>query len=165
MITKKLLSVLEKNQEKALLFEYAPNLLVGANYHVTEVKHMKIDSVDCGGKTDAWNETIIQLWESPKELGKRNYMKVEKALEILNRVGNLKPYDYEAEVKFEYSNASFNTAQLFVQGFETTSESLIFKLSIEDTRCKANDICGIPEVKENVLETRSSSCDPGSNCC
>ena len=92
MKTKELLSVLEKNQNKALLFEYAPNLLVGANYHITEVKHMKIDSVDCGGKTDSWNETIIQLQESPKELGKRDYMKVEKAMDILNRVGDLKPY-------------------------------------------------------------------------
>lgn len=165
MKTKELLYVLEKNQEKALLFEYAPNLLVGANYHITEVKHMKIDSVDCGGKTDAWNETIIQLWESPKELGKRDYMKVEKALEILYRVGSLKPYDYEAEVKFEYSNAAFNTAQLYVQNFEIINDSLIFKLSIEDTRCKANDICGIPTMEEKVLETQSSSCDPESNCC
>ena len=165
MKTKELLSVLEKNQNKGLLFEYAPNLLVGANYHITEVKHMKIDSVDCGGKTDAWNETIIQLWESPKELGKRDYMKVEKATEILNRVGELKPYIYDAEVKFEYSNAAFNTAQLYVQDFETTNKSLIFKLSIEDTRCKANDVCGIPKTEEKVLETQSSSCDPESNWC
>ena len=84
MKTKELLSVLEKNQGKALLFEYAPNLLVGANYHITEVKHMKIDSVDCGGRTDGWSETIIQLWESPKELGKRDFMKVDKAL-LTNR--------------------------------------------------------------------------------
>ncbi len=165
MRTKELLSVLEKNKEKGLLFEYAPNLLVGTNYHITEVKHIKIDSVDCGGKTDAWNETIIQLWESPQELGKIDYMKVDKALEILNRVGNLKPYDNESEVKIEYSNAAFNTAQLYIQEFEVKDNAIIFKLSIEDTRCKAIDICGISEVKEKGLNAQISSCDPASNCC
>jgi hypothetical protein len=165
MKTKELLSVLEKNQGKALLFEYAPNLLVGANYHITEVKHMKIDSVDCGGRTDAWNETIIQLWESPKELGKRDFMKVEKAMEILNLVGAIKPYDIESEVKIEYSNAAFNTAQLYIQDVEIKNVSITFKLNIEKTQCKANDICGIPKTEGKVLETQSSSCDPESNCC
>jgi hypothetical protein len=165
MKTKELLSVLEKNQGKALLFKYAPNLLVGANYHITEVKHMKIDSVDCGGRTDTWNETIIQLWESPKELGKRDFMKVEKAMEILNLVGTIKPYDVESEVKIEYSNAAFNTAQLYIQDVEIKKDSITFKLNIEETQCKANDICGIPKTEEKVLETQSSSCDPESNCC
>jgi hypothetical protein len=165
MKTKELLNVLEHNKDKSLLFEYALNKLVGANYHITEVKHMKIDSVDCGGETDAWNETIIQLWESPKELDKRDFMKVEKGLEILNRVGNLKPYDYESEVKIEYSNASFNTAQLYIQDAEIKNDTLIFKLSIEDTRCKANDKCGIPKIEEKVLETEPSCCTPESGCC
>jgi hypothetical protein len=165
MKTKEFLSVLEKNKNKALLFEYAPNLLVGSNYHITEVKHMKIDSVDCGGKSDAWNETIIQLWESPKELGKRGFMKVEKALEILNLVGKIKSYDHEAEVKIEYSNASFNTAQLYIHDVEIKNESLIINLNIEKTRCKAMDKCVIPITEVKVLETQSSSCDPESNCC
>jgi hypothetical protein len=165
MRTNELLSVLEQNQSKSLLFEYAPNKLVGANYHITEVKHMKIDSVDCGGKTDNWNETIIQLWESPKELGKRDFMKVDKAVEILNRVGNLKPYDLEAEVKIEYSNATFNTAQLYVHDVEIKKEALIFKLSVEKTRCKANDRCGIPSIEEKVMETQPYHCATESNCC
>ena len=70
MKTKELFNILNSNQDKALLFEYAPNLLVGANYHITEVKHIKVDSVDCGARVDNWNETIVQLWESPDELEK-----------------------------------------------------------------------------------------------
>ena len=76
MKTQELFNILEQNQDKSLLFEYAPKQLVGANYHITEVKHLTIDSVDCGAQTDAWKETIIQLWESPLERGKTEYMTV-----------------------------------------------------------------------------------------
>ena len=82
MKTQELFEVLEANKDKSLLFEYTSNQLVGANYHITEVKHIKIDSVDCGAQTDAWNETIIQLWESPSEIGKTEYMNTYKALRI-----------------------------------------------------------------------------------
>ena len=164
MKTKEFLSVLKENEYKSLKFEYAPKKLVGANYHITEVKHIQIDSVDCGGKTDAWKETIIQLWESPKEIEKREFMKVDKALSILDKVGKMRSYDYEAEVKIEYSNATFHTAQLFVNDFEINDDSLIVKLSVEDTRCKANDICGIPE-KVIAVASNESCCTPESGCC
>lgn len=163
MKTQELFDLLKAHQEKSVLFEYAPNALVGANYHITEVKHIKIDAIDCGANADAWNETIIQLWESPKEIGKRDYMSAYKALSILNKVGRMKTYDLEAEVKFEYSNATFHTAQLFVNDFEIKGKDLIVKLAIEKTKCKAPDTCGVPEEKEVVAE--ASCCSPESGCC
>ncbi len=172
MKTQELFEILEQHKDKSLLFEYAPNLLVGANYHITEVKHIVIDSVDCGSQTDAWNETIIQLWESPNELGKMEYMSVLKALGILNKVGKMKAYTLDAEVKFEYSNATFHTAQLFVNDFETRGNNLIIKLAIEKTDCKAKDLCGISTSLDNhvseELETVSTNepcCTPDGNCC
>jgi len=145
MTTQELLSILEKHQNKSLVFEYVPNKFVGANYHVTEVKHISVDSVDCGAKTDAWKETVIQLWESPKEIGKRDYMKTHKALAILNRVGKMKPYILDAEVKFEYGNATFHTAQLFVNDYEIQANNLIINLGVEKTDCKAKTECCVPE--------------------
>ena len=164
MKTLEFFKVLEANQDKALLFEYAPNLLVGANYHITEVKHITVDSVDCGAQTDAWKETIVQLWESPKELGKTEYMTVFKALAILKKVGKMKPYVLDAEVKFEYSNANFHTAQLFVNDFEIRHNNLIVKLAIEKTDCKAKELCGVPEVVETV-SNNEPCCSPDGNCC
>jgi len=167
MRTQELFNVLQEHQDKALLFEYAPNEFVGANYHITEVKHTTIDSVDCGGKTDAWKETIIQLWESPKELGKRDYMKVNKAMEIFNRVASMKSYTLDAEVKFEYSNASFHTAQLFVNDFEIRDNNLIIKLAIEKTDCKAQEICGVSNEEDLVIANQEAEpcCSPNENCC
>lgn len=162
MTTQEFLTVLAEHQNKALLFEYAPNLLVGANYHITEVKHLTIDSVDCGAQTDAWKETIIQLWESPSELGKTEYMTSYKALAILKKVGQMRDYTLDAEVKFEYSNANFHTAQLFVNDFEIRNNTLLIKLAVEKTDCKAKELCGVPETEDTATQ---ASCTPGSGCC
>ncbi|RKE98632.1 DUF6428 family protein [Ichthyenterobacterium magnum] len=165
MNTQELFNVLEQNQDKSLLFEYAPNLLVGANYHITEVKHISIDSVDCGSQTDAWKETIIQLWESPSELGKTEFMSVYKALAILKKVGTIKPYTLDSEVKFEYSNATFHTAQQFVNDYEIKGNNLIIKLAIEKTACKAKETCGVSEELETVSSSEEPCCSPNGNCC
>ena len=165
MKTKELFSVLKEHQDKSLLFEYAPNLLVGANYHITEVKHTTIDSVDCGAKTDNWNETIIQLWESPLEIGKRDFMSVNKGLNILNKVGEMKPYDMDAELKFEYSNKTFHTAQMFVNDFEIRDNNLIIKLGVEKTDCKAKTVCGVVEEVKAALVSDEPCCSPDGNCC
>ncbi|MCF6280491.1 MAG: DUF6428 family protein [Flavobacteriaceae bacterium] len=163
MNTKELFTLLENNKNRSLLFQYAHNQLVTANYHITEIKHITVDSVDCGAQTDTWKETIIQLWESPNELGKTEFMTVSKALEILHKVGQMKPYVLDAEVKFEYSNATFHTAQLFISDFEVKGDNLIIKLSIEKTNCKAKELCGAPENKEEI--TTEPSCSPTSGCC
>lgn len=162
MKTQEFFKVLDEHKEKSLLFEYAPNLFVGANYHITEVKHITVDSVDCGAQTDAWKETIIQLWESPNELDKTEYMTVYKALAILKKVGTMKPYTLDSELKLEYSNATFHTAQLFVNDFEIQRDLLIVKLAIEKTDCKAKDLCGVPEKEVEKVE---ACCSPSSGCC
>jgi hypothetical protein len=163
MKTIELFNVLNKHKDKSLLFEYATNMLVGANYHITEVKHVKIDSVDCGSGTDTWKETIIQLWESPSEIGKTEYMSVFKALGILNKVGTIKPYHSEAEIKFEYSNALFHTAQLFVNDIEVSGSNILLKLAVHKTDCKAKETCGVPE--NITLQTKEACCTPNSGCC
>lgn len=162
MKTSELLSLLKEHSNKSLLFEYKKGSLVGANYHITEVKNITIDSVDCGAKTDFWKETIIQLWESPEEKDKRDFMSADKALAILNRVDGIKPMERQVEVKFEYSNANFHTAQLFVNDFEINSDQLIMKLGVEQTDCKAKETCGVPDEK---VAQEENACAPGSGCC
>ena len=164
MKTQEFLNILEQNQDTALLFEYLPNQLVGANYHITEVKHISIDSVDCGARTDSWNETVVQLWENPSELGKTEFMSSFKALGILKKVGKMKSYDLEAELKFEYSNALFHTAQLFVNDYEIKGNNLLFKLAVEKTDCKAKEECGVTEPA--MAEANDEACcTPDGGCC
>ena len=165
MTTQELFTLLEQHQDKALLFKYTQNKYVGANYHITEVKHLTVDSIDCGSQTDFWKETIIQLWESPKEIGKTDFMSVYKALAILKKVGKMKPYTLNAEVKFEYSNAAFHTAQLFINDYEISGKNLVLKLGIEKTDCKAKEVCGVSEFIETVGSNVETCCGPDGNCC
>lgn len=159
MKTSEFIELLKAHTGKALVFSYAPGQFVGANYHITEVKNTHIESVDCGAGTDAWNETIIQLWESPKELGKRDYLSVYKALSILNKVNKIKPMDHDAEVKFEYGNSIFHTAQLFVNGYQISEGRLLINLTAVKTDCKAKETCGVP------VEAEAAACCEGSGCC
>ncbi|WP_299674748.1 DUF6428 family protein [uncultured Dokdonia sp.] len=165
MKTQEFLEILNDHNGKSLLFEYAPNLLVGANYHITEVKHVTIDSVDCGAGTDAWKETIIQLWEDPNELGKTEFMSAYKAMGILSKVGHMKPYVMDSEVRIEYSNANFHTAQLYVNDYEIRGNNLLLKLASQPTDCKAKEACGIQAPATVGAEAQVGGCAPGSGCC
>ncbi len=163
MKTHQFIDLLKAHQGKSLLFEYAPNLLVGANYHITEVKHVTIDSVDCGAGVDAWKETIVQLWEDPRELGKTEFMSAYKAMAILSRVGKMKPYVMDAVVRIEYSNANFHTAQLYINDYEIRGNNLLLKLAGQPTDCKAKETCGIAEPVAVTVQT--GGCTPGGGCC
>ena len=163
MKTQEFLNVLKENERKALLFEYQENKFVDTNYHITEVKNTVINSVDCGGKSDAWNETVIQLWESPEEKGKIEYLKSDKALSILERVHSMHPLDGNAIVQFEYSNEVFHKAHLEVQHIEVTDSKIIVQLFVSQTDCKAKDTCGVPETA--LADEQQNSCAPGSGCC
>ncbi|MEM7484226.1 MAG: DUF6428 family protein [Bacteroidota bacterium] len=165
MNTADFLSLLRQHQDKSLLFEYTKGKFVGANYHITEIKNIIVDAVDCGAGTDYWKETIIQLWESPQEKEKQEFMSAYKALGILNKVDRIKPMVRDAEVKFEYSNESFHTAQLFVDDYNMDEHSLVLKLSIQKTDCKAKETCGIVETEPETIASSQNSCAPGSGCC
>ncbi len=162
MKTKEFLELLNNHKEKSLLFEYRPGGFVGANYHITEIKNTTIDSVDCGAGVDFWKETIVQLYESPEELDKTVFMTAEKALAILDKVESIKPMVKDAELKIEYSNNNFHTAQLFIKEAIWNNEKLVFKLAVEKTDCKAKETCGIPTEKEVATEP---CCSPSNGCC
>ncbi len=161
MQTKKFISLLENNLGKELLFEYANDKFVGANYHLTEVKNVFFDAVDCGGRSDSWKETQVQLWESPKEIGKINFMTVDKILSILKKVDGIKAFEMETPIKIEYGNADFHTSVMDIDDVITLSEKLIVKLFSQATLCKANDNCGISQkavVKEESCCTEVACC-------
>ncbi|MFC7357796.1 DUF6428 family protein [Jejudonia soesokkakensis] len=162
MKTQEFLTLLTENKDKTLLFQFAPNQFVRPGYHITEVKNTMIESVDCGARSSSWNETVIQLLESPSEEGK-GYMTSFKALGILKKVNSIRPFDPDSEVKFEYGNPYFHTAQLFVNEHKLLDDRLIFNLAVTATQCKAEDVCGIPSEKETM--TAETCCTPGSSCC
>ena len=161
MKTSEFLDLLKEHSGKSLHFEYTPGKRVGNHYHITEVKNVQIDAVDCGGRADQWSETVIQLWESEAEAGKDKPMSAYKAQSILNRVHGVRPMQLDAVVKFEYGIDAFHTAQLPVQAAYFNENELLIQLKPDITDCKAKDACGVPE----PAEAAQGACQPGSGCC
>ena len=79
--TQAFLDTLAPHQALPLIFTLSGEVLVHEGYHVTEVKAVSIQAMDCGGRPDAWNETVVQLW-NPGDEGDRGFMTVGKFLEI-----------------------------------------------------------------------------------
>jgi hypothetical protein len=153
-------SILTENPNKSLLFEVAPQVYAGSHCHLTEIKTAKISSVDCGGQKHEWIETVFQLWENPKEIGKAAYLKTDKILEIVSKVNAVSALHAETSLKIEYGNALFPKAQLDIRHVVASDQQLIVQLHSEQTKCKAPDICGISEPPSN-----SQTCTPESGCC
>ena len=68
----------------------------------------------------------------------------------------------DAEIKFEYSNADFHTAQLFVHDHALDNKTLTIKLSVQKTDCKAKETCGVVEESQPA---ETACCSPESGCC
>ena len=161
MKTNTFLELLKTNKEKSLLFEYQAGQFVGANYHITEVKNIQVEAVDCGARSDSWKETVIQLWESPDEKETVSFMSAYKALGILNKVSRMKPMEEQAEIRFEYGNKNFHTAQLFVNDYALNEDQIILKLEVEKTQCKAREACGVAV----EAEESTAACCSDNGCC
>jgi hypothetical protein len=161
MKTKEFINLLEDNPYKELLFEYTNGKFAGANYHLTEVKNVFFDTVDCGGRSDNWKETRLQLWESPTEIDKTNFMTVDKILSILKRVNNVKSLNMAAPIKIEYGNAEFLTSVMNIDHVLIQTDKLVVELFSKATLCKANDVCDTTqkdEVKEKACCIEVSCC-------
>ena len=165
MKLKELLSVLQEQNKKELLFEYSKNQFAGTNYHLTEVKNVTFETVDCGGKVNDWKETHLQLWESPTEVGKENYITAEKAVTILERVNNIRPLWLETEVKVEFGNADFHMSILSIDRITSDANKVIVKLFTNETGCKAEEACCILEEDVAASAKLEETCCSNSDCC
>ncbi|MGY6558779.1 MAG: DUF6428 family protein [Nitritalea sp.] len=174
------LQLLGENPNKTLYFEYLPGAFVRSDFHLTEVKNVHFDTVDCGGQRNEWQEVHIQLWEN--ELPEPNHaVNTSKALEILEAVDRVRPILREARIKFEYGNAGFPTAVLPVHALQVEKDHVLFRLIADQTTCKAKDRASSPEEKAAAccgpagpkpkvrvsLQNLGSatSCAPDTGCC
>ena len=126
--------------QRPLEFHLDGQLLVGAGYHVTEVKAVSIEAMDCGGKAAAWRETVIQLMDGTAEEARAGFLTNRKFLAIYDRVTRHIPMRPEAEVRFEYGNAAAAALQYHVSHLEVQSQRLVVHLRRPGVQCKAGAV-------------------------
>src|SRR5437867_13380452 len=102
MKTHEFIQALRNSADKELIFANADGQSIHAGYHLTEITAASFETVDCGGKTNRWNETILQLWLL--EDADDTYMKSGKSLSIYDKVRRLVPLDEQAKFRIEYGD-------------------------------------------------------------
>lgn len=157
--THTLLDALRTQPQLPLEFWLHGELLVGPGYHVTEVKAVTIEAMDCGGRADAWRETVIQLKDGTPQEAQAGFLTTRKFLAIYDRVAKHVPVRGEAEVRFEYGNSTVPAMQYHVTHIEPQAGRVIVHLRTPGVQCKASDACGTPATAAN------EGCAPESGCC
>lgn len=124
--------------DQRLVFQLDGTPLITPGYHVTEVKAVATEAMDCGGVADQWRETIIQLW-NPGDDPVREHMAAGKFLAIYDRVAAHVPVSPAAEVRFEYGDLGRPAILYHVAGVEPRGERLLVHLRAPAVTCKARD--------------------------
>lgn len=138
MTLKQLVQLLTELPDQNLRFKLAHSKSIAPHFHLTEIKHQIINSIDCGGKQDQWEEVVLQLW-SYNETDDMHRLSSKKLLAIVQKSINAMNIKLNLPVKVEYQipNSSMSLFQLSKD--IQTEHSVSFILEPLDTQCKASD--------------------------
>ncbi len=160
MNTQEFVSSLRAHNDTPVIFDYG-GARVPAGYHVTEVKAVSYQTMDCGGRGDAWSETIVQLW-NPDVSDKKEFMSAKKFLGIFDRAASGVPVITTSELKLEYGNDTMPAINYHVGNMTLEDGNLVIKLEPPKVQCKARNRADQP-TELNMLEP--ASCAPKTGCC
>ena len=139
---------------------FLPNgQMIAPHFHITEVGLNTRHFVDCGGTERKEQNISLQLWVADDT---EHSLSPAKLLSIIQKAMPLiGPEDLDVEV--EYQEQSISRYGLAFDGEE-------FHLTVKQTRCLAEDQCGITPKKRtmplsDLTPVNSASCAPGSGCC
>jgi hypothetical protein len=137
MKTNEFISALRAATNNQLIFLDLDGHAVHGSYHLTELKAASFETVDCGGQTHRWQETIVQLWAPPGADG--DYMTVAKFLKIFDKVRGMIPLDLDAEIRVEYGDENFFPSTYRVRSVTSDRRTTKVLLQPPETTCKARD--------------------------
>ncbi|MAO65022.1 MAG: hypothetical protein CL666_08475 [Balneola sp.] len=135
MNTQTFINTLVSNANKNLSFILPDDTRLSGDLHITEIQNHKVDSVDCGGNSHQYDETVVQLWinEASKDIAA---WRTEKALKIFEIVGKKIEYKDEADLLIEFGDSAHPTIRYSVGRIVETSKDVTIMLTVKPTVCK-----------------------------
>lgn len=138
MNTSAFLSALRLHPSLPVVFRHRDRVMA-PGYHLTEVKRVRYETVDCGAMPHVWTETHLEVWAPPlsKPLPGRTHMAAGKLLDIVDRVEHqvLLPTDAPARVLTSFGG---EPAALYdIESISADAETLTVGLTGDRTHCKA----------------------------
>ena len=162
MKVSKFLKTVRENESLPMLFHHNGEVVQGG-FHVTEIKNVSVETIDCGKSIHDWKEVVVQIWvpEEAKETDPR--MSANKFMKIWDTVDNRLSLYQDAEIKIEYGDERFNTANYQVGSLKPTADGLVVEMQPLQTLCKPREILvPLNAAGELVLEMVGGSSD---SCC
>lgn len=138
MKTSSFLTALRANSSLPLVFR-AGGEIVTPGYHLTEVKRVAYETMDCGAMRHRWAESQFELWApaAAQATAGRGHMPAEKFLKIIERVEAELPLESAATARIHASFAGQPAALYDVDAVNARDGSLWVELTPDRTRCKA----------------------------
>ena len=110
---------------------------ISPDYHVTEVKHSTVHSIDCGRNLDQWGELLVQLLDGPRG-GTGQYMSAGKFIQIVNSAVHHLPDAEDSELIFEFAPGNAPMRKLVIRAIEHKNGHTKVALSDKSAECKAS---------------------------
>lgn len=138
MNTSTFLTTLRSHSALPLVFQAAGDT-IPPGYHLTEVKRVAYETMDCGGMTHAWAETQFEIWVPPLAdlTPDRDYLSAAKFLRILERVEQKLPLDGTSTARIHASFADDPATLYEIDSVHAAEGRLRIELRPDRTRCKS----------------------------
>lgn len=138
MKTSSFLHALRSHAALPLVFRAGAEV-VSPGYHLTEVKRVGYETMDCGGMMHRWSETQFEIWVPALSnlTPGRGHMAAAKFLRIVDRVQAELPLNAEATARIHASLAGQPAALYEIEAVEAHEGELRIELTPDRTRCKA----------------------------
>jgi len=160
MKTNEFISALRADPRNQLVFADLDGRAVPSGYHLTELKAASFETVDCGGQTNRWPETIVQLWVPSHRANE--YMTAAKFLKIFDKVCGMIPLDLDAEIRVEYGDENFFPSTYHIRSVTHGESTTRVLLEPPHTTCKARDrrVATLPAADSCCTSPREACCRP-----
>jgi hypothetical protein len=138
MKTSSFLAALRSHPSLPLVFR-AGREIVSPGYHLTEVKRVSYETMDCGAMTHRWAESQFEIWVPAlaDTTAGRGHMSAEKFLKIVNRVESELPLNGDATARIHASYNGEPAALYDIEEITARDGTLWIGLTPDRTRCKA----------------------------
>lgn len=133
MLLKDFQNLLTNHSGKKVKFTFPNGEFIDRNFHLTEVKKSKHETIDCGSRLHKWKETIIQIWQAPEQNEK--LMTTKKAFQIIDQSDKALGLIGDSTIVFEWGESI--RQNLYPIRVSAEDDYLIIELDGLKTSCKA----------------------------
>jgi len=136
---------------------------IGAGYHVTELKHLRVDSIDCGGRRSNWHEAQLQLLDGDHG----GHMHVGKFIDIARRsMGAIDGLGH-TPLSVEYAHKNQGLHRYRIGALVSGADGLRLTLVADTAICKPAMATPCPLGRQPRANTKKADqmARPKTDCC